>query len=285
MKELNSKKNFLGLDKKNSSYEESQIIIIPVTFNKKYIDKSISSILKYSRFIGEYDEEQKRDISLERGICTLETLKLFPSEKSLVIVEREINRHIQDGIFTVILGSEKIISLPSFLAHQKKYENLSLVCFSAFASINNLDKNKRDTNSLLTKLSDYASDVVLIGTRSISKEEINVKNNRNIKIFFTREIRLGMYGDNWQEIAVKNLKENVFIIFDLSVFDPSLINSINSEPGGLFWDEIMNLLKIIGLDKNIVSLCITGFHSSKCTSKDSYLIAKLIYKIANYKFS
>jgi len=64
---------------------------------------------------------------------------------------------------------------------------------------------------------------------------------------------MGMYGENWQEIIAGNLSENVYISFDVDAFDPSLISCNRTpEPGGLFWDETMNLLKIVGMDRHIV---------------------------------
>ena len=280
MKKLNSKNNFLGLDDKNSSYNDSQVIITPVTLNKNSVNKSILSILKESHRLSTYDEEQKREISLEKGICTLETKKITSSEKSLKQLEQEIGNHIDKGKYPVILGSENIISLPVYKANASKYKDLSLLSLSAYSNLSYINRN-----NLIAKISELNKDIMEVGIRSISKEELTLKNERRIKIFYSREIKLGMYGDNWQELIAKDLQQNVFIIFDLSVFDPSVIKTVPAEPGGLFWDEIMNLIKIVGIDKNIVGLCITGFNHSKSESNDSYLIAKLIYKILNYMFS
>jgi agmatinase len=96
---------------------------------------------------------------------------------------------------------------------------------------------------------------------------------------------MGLYGKNWQELVSKNLKENVYISFDLHAFDPSLMPSVaNPEPGGLFWDETMNLLKIIGMDKNIIGFDIVEFSPPKNFVPSNYYAAKLVYKILNYAF-
>lgn len=280
MKILNSKNNFLGLDNKNSSYNNSQVIIMPVTLNKNSVNKSILSILKESHRLSTYDEEQKREIAFEKGICTLETNKFTSSEKSLKRLEQEIENQIDKRKCAIIIGSEKVISLPVYNAHVNKYQNLSILYFSAYSNL-----SYQNGNNLIAKISEHKNDIIEVGVRSISKEELKLKNERRIKIFYSREIKLGMYGDNWQEITAKDLLNNVLIIFDLNAFDPSVIKTNQSEPGGLLWDEIMNLIKIVGIDKNIVGLCITGFNSSKCDINDSYIVAKLIYKILNYKFS
>ena len=67
-----------------------------------------------------------------------------------------------------------------------------------------------------------------------------------------RDIRNNKFGKNWQKKVADSLKENVYITFDVDGFDPSVISATGTpEPGGLFWDETLTLLKLIGKQKNI----------------------------------
>jgi len=78
----------------------------------------------------------------------------------------------------------------------------------------------------------------------------------------------------------------MFIItFDVDVFDPSLLAATGTpEPGGLLWDETMNLLKIVGMDKHIVGFDVVELAPSKAHPSSNYTVAKLVYKLLNYAF-
>ena len=125
--------------------------------------------------------------------------------------------------------------------------------------------------------------IVQVGVRAQSKDENEFRKRNGIRTFYAREIKMGMYGENWQEMAARILSENVYITFDLDGFDPSVLPATGRpEPGGLFWDETLNLLKIVCHDKNIVGIDITGLVPSRSNGSSNYTAAKLLYKILNY---
>jgi len=137
----------------------------------------------------------------------------------------------------------------------------------------------------MARVAEFNTKIVQVGIRAQSKEESDFRKKNNIRTFYSREIKLGMYGDNWQELVSRSLTDNVYITFDVDGFDPSFLTATGTpEPGGLFWDETMNLLKIIGLDKNIVGFDVVELAPSKSHTSSSFVAAKLVYKMLNYAF-
>ena len=75
----------------------------------------------------------------------------------------------------------------------------------------------------------------------------------------------------------------MYITFDVDGLDPSVIPATGTpEPGGLMWDETMNLLREVGLKRNIVGFDVVEFAPMKNNQAYDFIAAKLVYKILNY---
>ena len=293
MKELGVKENFLGLEKKYSNYKDSKIVILSAPLEKtvtygKGTGKAPKEILKASHYVEYYDEEQSREICFERGICTLDQLSFqkLTVEKSLTKIYSEAKNHLSNDKFVVTLGGEHSLSYGAIKAHHEKFSNLSILQIDAHSDLrDSYEDSKYSHACVMARVSEFNTKIVQVGVRAQSIEENEFRKQKQIRTFYSREIKMGMYGDDWQEIVARNLTENVYVTFDLDGFDPSILPATGTpEPGGLFWDETMYLLKIIGLDKNIVGFDVTELAPSKVHPASNYTAAKLVYKILNYAF-
>ena len=56
------------------------------------------------------------------------------------------------------------------------------------------------------------------------------------------------------------------------------------EPGGLFWDETMNIIKIAAQYSHIVGADVNELSPIKGFDSYNFLAAKLAYKIISYSF-
>ena len=82
---------------------------------------------------------------------------------------------------------------------------------------------------------------------------------------------------------VKN--KTVYLTFDVDVFDSSIMAATGTpEPGGLFWDETIKIIKIAAKNSRIVGADINELAPIKGFNIYNFLTAKLIYKILAYKF-
>ena len=111
--------------------------------------------------------------------------------------------------------------------------------------------------------------------------EFYENNKDRIKIFWGKD-KL-----NWD---LDNLKKffkdkNVYITFDVDGFDSSIMPATGTpEPGGLFWDETLDIIRIAAKNSNIVGADINELAPIKGFNSYNFLVAKLAYKILTYKY-
>ena len=125
--------------------------------------------------------------------------------------------------------------------------------------------------------------IISFGIRNISGSEVKYlnKNKSRIKIFWAKD------KSKWNLQNFKKLikNKNVYLTFDVDGFDSSIMPATGTpEPGGLFWDETLNILKIAAKNSNIVGGDINELSPIKGFNSYNFLVAKLAYKILSYKF-
>ena len=125
--------------------------------------------------------------------------------------------------------------------------------------------------------------LISFGIRNISKSEISYlkKNFSRINIFWAED-KL-----KWNLNKFKQLIKNkiVYLTFDVDGLDASIMPATGTpEPGGLFWDETLNIIKIAAKNSNIVGADINELSPIKGFNSYNFLVAKLAYKIISYSF-
>ena len=125
--------------------------------------------------------------------------------------------------------------------------------------------------------------VISFGIRNISVSEIEFmkKNSKKIKIFWAKDKH------RWNLNIFKKLIKNktVYLTFDVDSLDSSIMPATGTpEPGGLFWDETLKILKLAFKNSNIVGGDVNELAPIKGFNSYNFLVAKLVYKILSYKF-
>ncbi len=293
MKALSTKNNFLGLEEKYSSYKTSDIIILQAPLEKtvsygKGTKNGPREIIKASHYVEFFDEELNKELCFEKGIATLEEIKFsnLTVKKSIEKIYNEVKKQISANKFIVTLGGEHSISSAPIKAHFEKYKDLSVLQIDAHSDLrNSYEGSKYSHASVMARVAEFTKKIVQVGIRAQCKEEYDFIKKNRIKTFYMREIRNNKYGKNWQQKVVNELNKNVYITFDVDGFDPSVISATGTpEPGGLFWDETMSLLKQVGENKNIIGCDVVELAPNKYHSTSNFTTAKLVYKILNYAF-
>ena len=125
--------------------------------------------------------------------------------------------------------------------------------------------------------------VISFGIRNISKSEILYlkKNSSRINIFWAKD-KLSWNLDKFKKL-IKN--KTVYLTFDVDGLDSSIMPATGTpEPGGLLWDETLNIIKIASKNSNIVGADINELSPIKGFNSYNFLAAKLAYKIISYSF-
>ncbi len=290
MKTLPKSRNFLGIEKKYSSYNNSEIVIVSAPYEKTVsygqgTQHGPKEILKASHYVEFYDEETKRELCFEKGIATLFPLKLdkLTPYKALAKIRHSVEENLENGKFVVTLGGEHTISQAPIKAYAERFENFSVLQFDAHSDLRDTYEGTKYSHAcVMARVAEFTTDIVQVGIRAQDIAEAKFIEEKGIKTFYARDI---FGSENWMKKALENLNENVYVTFDVDAFDPSLLPATGTpEPGGLFWNETMDFLKLVGKEKNIVGFDVVELAPSKAHPASNFIAAKLVYKILNYAF-
>ena len=106
-------------------------------------------------------------------------------------------------------------------------------------------------------------------------------NKDRIEIFWAKDKK------SWNLEKLNNLflNKQVYITFDVDSLDASIMPATGTpEPGGLFWDEVLKIIKRVCQISNIVGADINELAPIKNFNSYNFLVAKLAYKILAYSF-
>ncbi len=289
MKYLSNKNGFLGID--NEFNFKEKVIIVPFGLEKTVsygagTRNGPKEIIKASHQVELYDEELNCEPYKNIGIKTLKPFKIDKNIKKALNKISKINHEILDKkIFPMTFGGEHSITPGCIAPFTKKYKNICLLHFDAHADLRESYNGEKFSHaSAIKRCLDYPNvSVISFGIRNISKSEILFlkKNSNRIHIFWAKD------KSKWNLNNFKKLIKNktVYLTFDVDGLDSSIMPATGTpEPGGLLWDETLNILKIAAKNSKIVGADINELAPIKGFNSYNFLVAKLAYKILAYKF-
>tara|TARA_B100001741_G_scaffold197814_1_gene163182 strand:+ start:847 stop:1797 length:951 start_codon:yes stop_codon:yes gene_type:complete len=286
---LSNKQGFLGIDNKFSAKEK--VVVIPFGLEKTVsygggTKNGPREIIKASHQVELYDEELNCEPYKKIGIKTLKPFRIKKEINSAISQIAEINKKLLNNkIFPITLGGEHSITPGCIKPFVKKYKKLTLLHFDAHADLRESYGGEKFSHASAIKrcLDNKNVSVISFGIRNISAEEIPVlkKNKDRIKIFWAKD------KNKWNYKKFKRLikNKNVYITFDVDGFDSSIMPATGTpEPGGIFWDEALKIIKIACINSKIVGADVNELAPIKGFNSFNFLVAKLVYKILSYKF-
>ena len=289
MNYLSNKQGFLGIDNKFKIKERAVIVPFGLEKTVSYgggTKNGPKEIIKASHQVELFDEDLNCDPYKKIGI---RTIKPFPIKKrmdeALKQIEKINESLLKKNIFPMILGGEHSITPGCIRPFIKKFDKLCLLHFDAHADLRqSYNGNKFSHASAIRRCLDYKNvSVISFGIRNISSSELTYlkKNKKRINIFWAKDKK--KWNLNLFKKLIKN--KNVYITFDVDGFDSSLMPATGTpEPGGLFWDETIEIIKIASKYSEIVGGDINELAPIKGFPVYNFLAAKLAYKILSYKF-
>jgi len=289
MKYLSNKNGFLGIDNKFSIKEK--VVVIPFGLEKtvsygRGTKNGPKEIIKASHQVELYDEELNCEPYKKIGIKTLKPFKIDKNINKALNKMSKINEEILNkNMFPLTFGGEHSITPGCIAPFAKKHKKLCLLHFDAHADLrDSYDGEKYSHASAIRRCLDYKNvSVVSFGIRNISKSEVSYlkKNSNRIKIFWAKDKK------KWNLNSFKKLIKNktVYLTFDVDGLDSSIMPATGTpEPGGLLWDETLEIIKIAMKNSKIVGADINELAPIKGFNSYNFLVAKLAYKILSYKF-
>ena len=286
---LSNKNGFLGIDNKFSIKEK--VIVVPFGLEKTVsygggTKNGPKEIIKASHQVELYDEELKCEPYKKIGIKTLKPFKIDKNINKALNKMSKLNQEILNKkMFPLTFGGEHSITPGCIKPFAKKYKKLCLLHFDAHADLRDGYKGEKYSHASAIRrcLDNKNISVISFGIRNISKSEILYlkKNSNRIKIFWAKDKK------KWNLNSFKKLIKNktIYLTFDVDGFDSSIMPATGTpEPGGLFWDETLEIIKLAMKNAKIVGADINELAPIKGFNSYNFLVAKLAYKILAYKF-
>ncbi len=289
MKYLSNKNGFLGIDNKVNFKEK--VVVVPFGLEKTVsygsgTKNGPKEIIKASHQVELYDEELNYEPYKKIGIKTLKPFKIDKNIKKALKKMSNINEEIlSKKLFPLTLGGEHSITPGCIAPFAKKYKELCILHFDAHADLRESYNGEKFSHaSAIKRCLDYKNvSVISFGIRNISLNEIPYlkKNSSRVNIFWAKDKK------KWNFKKFKKLIKNkiVYLTFDVDGLDSSIMPATGTpEPGGLFWDETLKIIKIAAKNSNIVGADINELSPIKGFNSYNFLAAKLAYKIISYSF-
>ena len=289
MKYLSNKHGFLGIDNKFNFKEK--VVVVPFGLEKTVsygggTKNGPKEIIKASHQVELYDEELNCEPYKKIGIKTLKPFKIDKNIKVALNKISKINGEILNKkLFPMTCGGNNSITPGCIVPFAKKYKNICLLHFDAHADLRESYNGEKFSHaSAIRRCLDYKNvSLISFGIRNISENEIPFlkKNSNRIDIFWAKDKK------KWNLNKFKKLIKNktIYLTFDVDGLDSSIMPATGTpEPGGLLWDETLEIIRIAAKNSNIVGADINELSPIKGFNSYNFLVAKLAYKILSYKF-
>lgn len=290
----NNNTNYFGLPEEFSSKENSKAVIIPCPYENttsygKGTAKGPAAVLHASQQVELFDDELWTEPH-KIGIFTSESVHMEMqselSDTSYKALEDAVSPIVETGKFPITIGGEHSLTLGAVRACAKRYPKLSVLHIDAHADLRkSYDGNpyshasaayhvyKALPNGLMTQ----------VGIRNISQEEVTwmEEEQPNINIYWARNMERW----NFHEI-VSTLSDDVYLTIDVDGLDAAVMPSTGTpEPGGMSWYQLMDLIKVLCVRKNVVAADIVELSPIENLHGPDFLVAKMLYKLIGYKFA
>ena len=281
--------NFLGLERELSDCKSSKVAVLPIPYEgtvsyKKGTKLAPHAIIDASRQVETYD----RDLDSEPcsvGIATLDEVdSAAVSPKEMMDrIESIAGPILNDDKFLLTLGGEHSITGPIVKTHKSKYKDISVLQIDAHSDLRDEYQGSPYSHACVMSRVWQHCEFVSVGIRSFCGSDNEKRAWSENRIFTPEEYRSNR--DSVSKI-LSMLTDHVYITVDLDGFDPSVIPAVGTpEPGGLLWHEVLNLIKQVGREKEIVGADVVELSPITGMIHPDFTAALLAYKIIGIAFN
>ncbi len=280
--------SFGGREAAVSGLEKAKVLIIPVPYDgtTTYLSGTRhgpAAILRASQELELFDEETDQEV-YRVGIATLEEVEVDVSSPQAMLARvRSLGeRALEAGLFPLMLGGEHLLSLGMIQAVASRIVDLSILQLDAHADMRKTYQGTEYSNACVMRLASRHGSLISVGVRSLSAEEDRWARNQKFPIFYAADIRKR---SGWQEEIIAHLGPQIYLTIDLDVFDPGIMPAVGTpEPGGLHWYEVLDLLRLVCRERQIVGADIMELCPQPGNIAPDFFAAKLAYKLLSYRF-
>jgi agmatinase len=228
-----------------------------------------------------YDIETDSELYL-KGIYTAPpVLESSSPEKMTEAAYKATKKYLAMEKFIVSIGGEHSVSIGPAWAHLEKFEDVTVLQIDAHTDLRpEYDGSKFNHACVMSRIKERCP-IVQVGIRSmdiIERPFIDID-----RIFYAKDIAGSTHP--WMDSVIEKLSRNVYLTIDLDGFDPSILPSTGTpEPGGLLYYDVINLVKKVIFQKNLVGMDVVELAPIPGNRASQFLATKLIYQILSHRF-
>jgi agmatinase len=280
---------FLGIPPEYSDLATAPAIVVPFPYEGGVsyglgTATAPQAVLEASRQVELYDEVLDAELYV-KGIGTLDTPPISDDPQQMDTLIHDITDELyKRSKFPVILGGDHSITSGAVRAAAEHHSRLGVIQLDAHADLRESYENNPYSHAcVMARVLEITSDILQIGIRSMSAEEARRVKRDDLTMVTMAKWRKGDFDF---QAALKGLPHKVYLTIDVDVFDWSVIASTGTpEPGGLLWDEMIQLLSTIFSQKEVVACDVVELAYRESDLNSPFAVAKLIYKLIGLKFA
>ncbi len=278
-----SKKNYAGIPDKHARLDDAQVVLIPVPYDgtsswQKGADKGPDAFLEASENMELYDIETRSEV-YRKGIYLAPPVTEDSSpDKMVEAVHKTTKNYIKQEKFVTLFGGEHSVSIGAIRAFNESFPELTVVQIDAHADLRPEYEGSPYNHACALHQASKETNLVQVGIRSMDVSEVEHMDEN--QVYFAHDLY-----EDWMDDAIGQMTPNVYITIDLDAFDPSILPSTGTpEPGGMFYYETLEFIKMMFKKKNVVGFDIVELCPNDIDKSSDFLAAKLYYKMLSYKF-
>lgn len=209
----------------------------------------------------------------EQGIFT------HPAASSLEEIEASVGEVLQQGGFPLMLGGEHTVTFGALRALKAAGQEFGVVQFDAHADLRDEYEGSQLSHACVMRraIDDLDLPLFQIGVRSLSRQEYQLRQERNIRYLDAVEIaRNGIP----ERLLPADFPDKVYLSFDVDGFDSAIMPATGTpEPGGLDWREVSFCLEKIVAERQLIGADFVELAPIENFPAPDFTVARLIYNL------
>lgn len=270
-----------------TNFDDSAAIILPVPLDRTTSYEAGTrngprELILASAQVELWDEELGVDVHT-RGIHTLPEMDVTHGsmEATMARIHQTTASIMDAGKFLVTLGGEHSITSPIVAAAAVRHEGLTVLQIDAHADLRDGYQGERHSHAAAMRRCLESAQVVQVGIRNISEEEVIALPSLDVTTFYDWNMR---DDPDWISKVVAAIKGSVYLTIDLDGLEPGLMPAVGTpEPGGLSWRELTTLLRRVFSERNVVACDVVELCPIPGMWAPNFVAARLVYKLLTYK--
>jgi agmatinase len=237
------------------------------------VGRAPDAIVEASSHVELFDEVLEVDAS-KHGVLTVRPN--ITDLASITRAARELREKHPKSLVGFVGGEHSVTPALIEAFAPAKSPNLGIVWIDAHADLRKEFHGSEDNHACAGRNSMRFGPIVQVGIRTLAEEEWSLlKKTDRVRAHrgWTKKARADLLA----------LPKDVYLTVDFDGFSPEVIRAVGTpEPGGLYWEEVMDILDTVFRHKHVVAFDAVELCPSDADIASSFTAARLIYKVMNY---